>query len=172
MDEFKEEVAKHLKALQAENPVPPKKEESNIFVVAAVMVLVFSITITGILFWKKHQQQFATTVTTVEVDGGYTPLEQGSSTPHVKQNPLLKVDLFPDNELSKRVDTLEMRQWLLGLALNENAVISKSIGQKIDPDMAGRYMILDEQWKLSKTPEFLRMTDEQRRQLIDHVRSQ
>lgn len=176
MDEFKQEVAKHLKALQTETPVPPKKEESNIFLVAAVLACLLSISITGFIFWKRHHQQSVTLVTNTEVsEGAYTEVNLGSSVPRVQQNPLLKVDLFPEknnnlDELTKRVDTLSMRQWLMGLALNENAAISKSLGQTIDPDMAGRYILIDEQWKLTKTPEFLRMTDADRKMLIGNVR--
>lgn len=73
------------------------------------------------------------------------------------------------DDLTKRIDLLSNRQWLLGLAHNENTTINSAIGSRTDPELVKKYMILNEDWKLNKAPEFLKMSDEDRKRLADSV---
>ena len=73
------------------------------------------------------------------------------------------------DDLTKRIDLLSNRQWLLGLAHNENTTINSSIGARTDPELTKKYILLNEDWKFNKAPEFLKMNDEDRKRLADSV---
>lgn len=67
-------------------------------------------------------------------------------------------------KLEKRVDTIDHRTWLLAVITNENSVISKKVAG--DSEFADKYIRFDENWKLSKMPEFLKITPEDYKKLI------
>lgn len=54
------------------------------------------------------------------------------------------------------------RQWLLGLAVNENSAISKDIDRRYHGNRDSGFITFDEQWKMNKLPESMRLTPEQR----------
>lgn len=70
--------------------------------------------------------------------------------------------------LADRVDSVESkvklwtyRQWLMSLAINENANVSKGIERSRGNPNAG-FITFDEAWRMSKTPETMNLTQEQR----------
>jgi hypothetical protein len=68
--------------------------------------------------------------------------------------------------LESRVDTLDHRTWLLAVVNNENSMISKKVAGE---ELSGKYIIFDKAWKLSKTPEFIKITPEDYKKLMKSV---
>lgn len=62
-------------------------------------------------------------------------------------------------DLEKRAKVFEDRIWLLGIANNENSMISKKLHTSLgrpDPE----YFIFDEKWKFNKDPSSVGLSDE------------
>ena len=75
-------------------------------------------------------------------------------------------------QLDKRIDDVDHRAWLIAVANNENAVISREIASSMGSEqaqMAQKYLIFNEEWKLNKMPEFINLTQDQRRLLLKSV---
>jgi len=72
--------------------------------------------------------------------------------------------------LERRVDRLDHRTWLLAVANNENATISRRVAERVNAsDLGRKYITFDANWNLSKMPEFIRLTSEQRYNLLEEV---
>jgi hypothetical protein len=74
--------------------------------------------------------------------------------------------------LGQRVDRLDHRTWLLAVANNENATVSRKIADHIggrSGELGRKYISFDSNWNLNKMPEFIRLTSEQRYSLLEEV---
>jgi hypothetical protein len=68
------------------------------------------------------------------------------------------------------VDRLDHRTWLLAVANNENATISRKVAERVNAsDLGRKYISFDTNWNLNKMPEFIRLTSQQRYSLLDEV---
>ena len=54
------------------------------------------------------------------------------------------------------------RQWLMSLTINENANISTGIEHRYHSNPNAGFITFDETWRMSKTPETMNLTQEQR----------
>lgn len=159
--DFNEEVKRHFQSLNAQATVAPPKpvEESNLSQIALIILAILVSGMTCFAIWQKTPKHNTTQiVASSAIDQSNVISTPLSSTSNTDQ----RID-----DLTKRVDLLAQRQWVLGIAANENAVITSSALAKIDPVLASKIMLLDEQWKLNRAPEFLLMTDADRQKLIE-----
>lgn len=150
-------VFKAMNEQSSPAPVPVKEESGGWVYIMLISVIVLVSGITFMMLTKSSRKQHPT---------GFAPIVQTA----------------PDNsgvisgmgskitDLDRRLGVVEGRQWMLGIAQNESSMISQKIGQRTDPGLAAKYPLLDEQWKLNKMPEFLRMSEEDRKALADQIR--
>jgi hypothetical protein len=69
------------------------------------------------------------------------------------------------NALSQRIDLLAERQWLLGVAINNNAALGAAVLKRSDPEAAKKYVGLDSEWRLDREPEMIETTTELRERI-------
>lgn len=74
------------------------------------------------------------------------------------------------SRVERRVDRLDHRTWLLAIANNENASISRRVAERVGSrDLSRKYITFDGNWNLNKMPEFIRLSQQQRYNLLDEV---
>jgi hypothetical protein len=73
------------------------------------------------------------------------------------------------NALSGRVESMESkltlwthRQWMMGLALNENANISRRIDRQYHGNVDSGFITFDSRWQMSKIPETMKVTPDEK----------
>ena len=159
MNEIINDVNQKVSAIGSEVP-PPTKPKSDFDlnpIILIIIVLMASCFTCGVIYWKKTR--------TIEVANVEKPSLTMTQIQEEIQ-PLIDSTNEKIDQLSQRVDVISKRQWLLGLANNENSYISQNIASKVDPTFNQKYIILNEQWKLNKSPEYLKMRDDDRKRLI------
>ena len=155
-------------------PPQPKQEESNWIWILIALVLLSSVTTFGMILYSKVGSTKVVPEQIVEKERPATPLPPAPGmTPDEVQStvrPMLDEQSKKLDELKRRVDVISHRQWLLGVAHNENVCVSENNLGPYAPAIRGRYLTIDEDWKLSRVPEFLKMSEEDRARLLDAVR--
>lgn len=73
------------------------------------------------------------------------------------------------DSLTQKVQELDLRTWMLGIAINENAHISRELAP-VGSGIAQKYIQFDSQWKLNKMPEYLDLPEANRKRLAELVR--
>lgn len=73
-------------------------------------------------------------------------------------------------ELGRKVDVIVHRQWLQGVIHNENTAINQGFVKQYNPTLSQKYISFDHEWMLNKAPEYLKMSDEDRKELLESVR--
>lgn len=68
-------------------------------------------------------------------------------------------------QLEKDVKVYEHRVWLLGLATNENATLSKRMDKDHHRIDQRGFITFDKDWKLSRVPETMKLTPEQEQRI-------
>ena len=114
----------------------------------------------GIMSQEFHQES-VTPISQV------TPVQpQAQAQPQPTQPPLdLRVA-----QMEKDLDVFQHRVWLLALSANENANMAKKMdAQHHKVDNRG-FVTLDEKWQLSKMPETMALTPEQREEILNGVK--
>jgi hypothetical protein len=154
---------------------PQPKEENNWLWILIALVFMSSVTTFGmILYSKANSTKVVPEQQMVEKDRPATPLPPAPGmTPEEVQStvrPMLDEQSKKLDELKRRVEVISHRQWLLGVAHNENVCVSENNLGPYVPAIRGRYLTIDEDWKLSRVPEFLKMSEEDRARLLDAVR--
>lgn len=75
------------------------------------------------------------------------------------------------DSLTKKVQELDLRTWMLSIVVNENAHVSRETAP-IGSGMGSKYIQFDKNWKLSKMPEYLSISEKDRKRLADLVKEQ
>jgi len=166
-----------LRALGVEPPVQAVTHPNKVAKLEPTVVLIFLVFIVsvGSVFFlyrgqSNSQPSFshvpATPVQPVQPYSQVTPLA-----PLVEQRP--QVNNGQDQrfvELNQRMEEVEKRIWLLGIANNENSVVGRRLAEANKrPDLAEKFILFDKDWNLNKVPEFQSMSDEDRRNLLKFV---
>jgi hypothetical protein len=71
------------------------------------------------------------------------------------------------SELERDMRVFEHRVWLLGLATNENANMSKKMDTAHHRVDDRGFVTFDKDWKLSRVPETMQLTEEQRQRIAN-----
>lgn len=81
------------------------------------------------------------------------------------------------DSLNDRVEFMEARvklwvhrQWLMSLAINENANIAKGVERTYHGNPNAGFITFDESWRMSKTPETMNLTQEQKDSIRNGVK--
>ncbi len=129
-------------------------------IILIIIVLVASFLTCGVIYWKKTR--------TIEIANVEKPSITMSQ---IQEEIQPQFDLTNEkiDQLTHRFDVISKRQWLLGLAHNENSYISQWVASRVDPTASSKYITFNEQWQLNKKPEYLKMSDDDRKRLIDSV---
>lgn len=140
----------------------PSKSSSNgdniILVICCLFVFVASLLGCGYLYWTNrpagpiHAQPLLVTMT--ELNGAVDSRIRSCTDEMTRKL----------EQVSNQVDQLSQRQWLLGVCNNENTSIT-------DPERKKGYLIFDKEWHLNKMPEHLKLTDQERQDLLKAVRT-
>ena len=149
------EIRNRIMALSTPVSSSEKQESDSTWIFAALismMVLVASVT--GLILSRKSVPATPkAAVTTHQVDPTVALVNSVSG----------RV-----SELERRIDVLANRQWLLGLATNENMAL---LQQFSDQNKAGqKYLFFDEDWKFDRMPEHLKLSDQEKRDLSAYIR--
>ena len=74
-------------------------------------------------------------------------------------------------ELSQKVSQLERKTWLLAMANNENVELSKRLARSSSQtySLSGSYISITPEWKLSRLPTHLRLSERTRKLLVSSV---
>jgi len=156
-------------------PPEPATQENNWLWVITALVLLTSVTTFGLFFYAKASSTKVVPEHITERERPSTPLPPSPGmTPEEVQStvrPMLDEQNKKLDEMKRRVDVLSHRQWLLGVAHNENVCVSENTLGPYAPAIRGRYLTIDQDWKLSRVPEHLKMSEEDRARLLDAVRS-
>ena len=170
---------------QPVNPAPvrvqiPVKEESK---VDPTMIFGILTLVVALFFLLPNLMNFNSNKTHANTGEYYNNIQEGpyqhspkEYEPHRPRNDHdMSLKGYVDrkiSQLNKKIDDVDHRAWLIAVANNENAVISREIASTMGEDqarMAQKYLIFNEEWKLNKMPEFIELTQEQRRLLLKSV---
>jgi hypothetical protein len=66
------------------------------------------------------------------------------------------------DEMSEEVKLWTHRQWLMGLALNENANIARNIDRRYHGNTDSGFITFDKEWQMNKMPDTMDITQDQR----------
>jgi uncharacterized protein HemX len=191
-EEIKESVAKKLAeikgfteeqpvALQAQcaaepEPLPIAEEvkggNNTAVIVVLLALLMFLASGVGIFFiWKKHQDRQVPGPQPVMKDG-MTPEEMRNALKPWVDSTNKRLDVLEKraDAADKRMDIMSHRQWALSIAFNNNASMQEYTLRQTNPDMADKVVWLDPDWKLTKAPAFVQLTDEDRRKLMEGIK--
>lgn len=192
-EEIRESVAKKLAEIQGftnqqeEPPVVlqaqcaepelPMAEEvksgSNVGLVLLLALFMFLASGVGIFFiWKKNQDKQGGQGPQPVVKDGMTPDElKNAIRPWVDStNKRLDVLEKRADAADKRMDIMSHRQWALSIAFNNNASIQEYTMRQTNPDMADKIIWLDPDWKLTKVPAFVQLSDDDRKKLMEGIK--
>jgi uncharacterized protein HemX len=188
-EEIKDTVARELAKIQsfteeqpvqvqAAEPLPMAEEvpaKSNGTFVAFLLAFVMLLVSGGVIayMWQKNLKQGGPAIVAGR-DGkdGMSPAElQNALKPFVDStNKRLDVLEKRADASDKRMDIMSHRQWALSIAFNNNASIQEYNLRMTNPDHAGKIIWLDADWKLSKEPAFIQLTDADRRKLMEGIK--
>ena len=179
-DEFKEEIRQRVlerlgkaEANQVIEQMPtsapePAKEGVWMYVFTGFILLFSVLTLGSILYVKASTKNGKSQQPIAEVTPAMPSYPPGLTMDEVQSSirPMFDAQNQKLDDMKKRMDVISHRQWLLGVAHNENVCVSESGATGFQ----GRYITLDEDWKLSRVPEYLKMSEEDRQRLIDATR--
>lgn len=190
-EEIRESVAKKLAEIQSfteeqpinlqaqchaePEPLPiaeeVKSSNSNAIVVL-LAVLMFLAAGVGIFFvWKKHQDRPMQGPQTTLKDG-MTPDEMRNALKPFVDSTNKRLDVLEKraDAADKRMDIMSHRQWALSIAFNNNASMQEYTLRQTNPDLADKVIWLDPDWKLTKAPAFIQLSDDDRKKLMDGIK--
>lgn len=148
-------------------PAPVKKNDSNQWIVGGLVLLVFLYA--GVFYFlnkrKANSEEFV-----------QPPVQQQSNSNIIAQvQNLVRPALEQTNQkievLQKDMEEAQRRVWMLGLMGNQNAVANQKFISKYDPELSGNIISLDETWKLSQMPSFLRLSEDDKKALEKHIKN-
>lgn len=182
-----DEIASAKKEAQTPAVQPRKEDGFKIDSTLLVAVVIFVVAIGGLFFMMKNRNQQQSPMMSFRQQGQVYPSQpfpqQYQNSPY---NPAVQslqsvnvndikayLDPWIDQKLygiNQRVDGIEYRTWLLGIANNENAVVSRRLAETMNrTDLASKFMLLDKDWHFNKLPEFQQISEEDRRHLLRYV---
>lgn len=144
-------------------PEPSKFESGWAYMFVGGMFLL-SVLVMGTVVYFKNAKIVSQPIAQIQ----HQPPQMGLTMDQVQSSirPMFDGQNQKLDDMKRRMDVISHRQWVLGVIQNENACIADSY----NPNGQNRYITLDEDWKLSRTPEFLRMSDEDKQRLTDATR--
>ena len=151
----------------AQSALPKKPVEKRAFVttfLGSCILLMTVVTFAGMLM--KHGNVFAASNDSVKAPA---PVVNDP----VRHTPVVRPDLHMSqadgDALSGRVDSMESkvqlwahRQWMMGLALNENANISRRLDRQYHGNVDSGFITFDSRWQMSKIPDTMTTTPEKK----------
>jgi uncharacterized protein HemX len=149
-------------------PEEPKSGGNTVAIVSLLALLMFLISGGAIFYmWKKNHDHPQTTMRE-----GMTPDEMKNALRPFVDNTNKRLDVLEKraDAADKRMDVISHRQWALSIAFNNNASIQEYTLRNTNPDMAGKVTWLDPDWKLSKEPAFIQLSDEDRKKLMEGIK--
>ena len=164
-----QEITQKIQTLSINQPEPPvtrPAKATTSWVTTLLWCLALFLLTLGFGLWhKRNLAQSRTDLMAAE-----TPLVQ----PHVPptQSPMVRPQPGDDSrfaQLQRQIDLLQRRQWLLGLAHNQNVTVMNQFISRYDQELAKQIVVLSKEWKLSRMPSFLEMTDEERQALLRDI---
>lgn len=157
--------AEELRMLSTTRASAPPQTAKGVYILYTV-ILFLSLCMTA-FFYSKCEPNTKVVPPPVEAPIVIRPPQPP---PTVKDDELRQMLIETDKKLdalNKRVDVIAHRQWLLGIANNENACLN----EYLHPESKYQYLYLDRSWRFSKTPEFIKMTDEERQEMLKSLKS-
>jgi uncharacterized protein HemX len=174
---FTEEQPIELQAQCNSGPIPllmaeEAKPSNSTGIVVLLALMMFLASGLGIFFiWKKQQVR--------QVQGPQSSFREGMTLDEMRNTlkPFVdstnkRLDMLEKraDATDKRIDMISHRQWVLGIAFNNNVSIQKYTSQQINPDLADKIIWLDTDWKLNRVPAFIQLSDDDRRKLMEGIK--
>ena len=174
MIDYSNEIRKRIQMCAVETPVttlpaktlPVVKKKDDVsfltyFIGAALTILVMVLLTmpvwkNSVLNIQRPQQQVNIPPANPKPIVGYVPVSDYNKD-------MVAVNAKIDG-LDKVVRTIGLRSWVSSLAQNENI----NVYQKLHPQEKG-YITLDDEWRLSKIPETMQLTQDQKEQLKNWI---
>jgi hypothetical protein len=146
------EIRNRVRALSLPAPSQAKDKDDAWIYAVIFSIILFVGAVTGLVVSKKSHTTPAQMISPVAVE----PATPG-------QRVVSRVD-----QLEKQVRTLQDRQWMLGLANNENSVIGQETADRLKTGR--KYLFLDEQWRFDHMPQHLRLSEQEKKDLSEIMR--
>jgi hypothetical protein len=153
--------------------VPAKSGGSGVAVVLLLALFMFLASGVGIFFiWKKNQEKQVVQGPTPVVKDGMTPDEMRNALKPWVDSTNKRLDVLEKraDAADKRMDVMSHRQWALSIAFNNNASIQEYTLRQTNPEMADKIVWLDPDWKLTKVPAFVQLSDDDRKRLMEGIK--
>lgn len=144
--------------VQAQDVTIPEKEKPQfvaVFLFTAIILLAAATAM--MMFWKGDAPKTSLGQGEVVIERPVNP------DPWQGQSPSVETRL---TSLEQRMKTWQYRLWLLGLANNENVSQLKKMDKDHHRVDDRGFVTFDENWNLSRVPESMQLTEEQRQQII------
>lgn len=147
---------------------PHCKNKSSLKTKFFTCLIITLVLVNGAFLYVKNQEikqdpPSDTSVTVVEPEPEPEVIETPAPVPPVDTvSPKLEL-------LANKVKELDLRTWMLGIAINENAYISRESAPPGN-GMTQKYIQFDSHWKLNKMPEYLILPESDRKRLADLVK--
>ena len=144
------------RAVQSQSIIPEKEKPVFMGIFLGVCILLLAISIMGGIIWQTSDHLFAQNPAAVVEEDSQTPV-----TPPVYDDRYGTMDsrvTAVENSLKE----WQHRLWMVALATNENANLSRQVDRTYHRDHDKQYMTLDADWQSNKFPETLSLTDKQR----------
>ena len=165
--DYSEEIRNRVRLLTAGGTAPvsvafPKKDVNLVTIFLGTMLVLMSLTIVFVAI-KGHSP--------VQAQAQTQPVQIQQTVPKTTAS-VGRVEYLRDvgalnariTDLDKKVGVLGMRDWIVGVAHNENT----HVYQKAHPNEQG-YITLDEEWRMSKLPETMQFSPEQKEELKNWI---
>jgi hypothetical protein len=147
--------------LKAQDVTIPEEEKAGFVSALLGAAIVFlSVAITIALFWKAQDQHVIANevVNTPVVERPVEPRPEPQPI-RPQADPTVAAQL---QTLEKRMDSWQHRTWLLALTTNETSALLRKMDKSHHKVDDRGFITMDENWRLSKVPETMALTEEQK----------